>query len=61
MFHSMHVRVGNEIRVGYFFLSFKKPVWISRKVVGYMNQSKRIKLINKGHEAGDDRSEAHVL
>jgi len=36
MFYTMHVRVGNEIRIGYFFLSFKKPIWISRKVVGYL-------------------------
>jgi hypothetical protein len=36
MFYTMHVRVGNEIRIGYFFLSFKKPYWISRKVVGYL-------------------------
>ena len=32
MFYTMHVRVGNEVRIGYFFLSFKKPFWISRKV-----------------------------
>jgi hypothetical protein len=36
MFYSMHVRVGKEIRMGYFFLSFKKPYYISRKVVGYL-------------------------
>jgi len=36
MFYAMHVRVGNEIRMGYFFLSFKKPYYISRKVVGYL-------------------------
>jgi hypothetical protein len=36
MFYSMHVRVGNQIRVGYFFASFKKPFWISRKVVGHL-------------------------
>jgi hypothetical protein len=36
MFYTMHVRVGNEIRMGYFFLSFKKPYWISRKVEGYL-------------------------
>jgi hypothetical protein len=38
MFYSMHVRVGNEIRIGYFFLSFKKPFYISRKVAFYLNQ-----------------------
>jgi hypothetical protein len=36
MFYSMHVRVGNQIRVGYFFASFKKPFYISRKIVGYL-------------------------
>ena len=35
MFYKMHVRVGNKARVGYFFASFKKPFWISRKVAFY--------------------------
>ena len=37
MFHTMYVRVGNEVRIGYFFLSFKKPFWISRKTYCYIN------------------------
>lgn len=27
-----HVRVGKEVHVGYFFLGFKRPIWINRKV-----------------------------
>jgi len=38
MFYSMHVRVGSEVRIGYFFLLFKKPFYISRKVAFYLNQ-----------------------
>lgn len=37
MFYTMYVRVGNEVRIGYFFLSFKKPFWISRKADWYIN------------------------
>jgi hypothetical protein len=61
----MHVRIGNEVRIGYFFMSFKRPFWISSKVAFLMEEPKpkhkQIKLIRKGHQAGDDRSEAHVL
>ena len=31
MFYTKHVRVGSQARVGYFFASFEKPFWISRK------------------------------
>ena len=31
MFYTKHVRVGDQARVGYFFASFEKPFWISRK------------------------------
>jgi hypothetical protein len=41
----MHVRVGNEVRIGYFFLSFKKPFYISRKVEFLMEEPKRKKLV----------------
>ena len=63
MFHTMHVRIGSEVRVGYFFMSFKRPFWISSKVEWIIEppKHKQIKLIRKGHQAGDDRSEAHVL
>jgi len=50
MFYSMHVRVGNEIRVGYFFLSFKKPFWVGRDVVGYMNRPKHLNIIRKARD-----------
>jgi hypothetical protein len=44
-------------------MSFKRPFWISSKVEWIIEppKHKRIKLIRKGHEAGDDRSEARVL
>ena len=31
MFYTKHVRVGRQAHVGYFFASFEKPFWISRK------------------------------
>ena len=52
MFHTMHVRIGNEVRIGYFFMSFKRPFWISSKVAFLMEEPKRKKLviIKKGRD-----------
>lgn len=36
MFYTQHVRVGNQVRIGYFFVWFKRPYWIGRKVKWYM-------------------------
>ena len=52
MFHTMHVRIGNEVRIGYFFMSFKRPFWISSKVAFLMEepQRKRIVIRRKPHD-----------
>lgn len=36
MFYTEHVRVGSQVRVGYFLYPFKRPFWVSRKVKWYM-------------------------
>ena len=66
MFHTEHVRIGNEARVGYFFMSCKRPFWISSKVAFLIEEpkptkGKRIVIIRRGHQAGDSREDAHVL
>jgi hypothetical protein len=32
MFYSLHVRVGNQVRVGYFVRFIKRPLFIGRTV-----------------------------
>jgi hypothetical protein len=32
MFHTEHVRVGNQVRTGYFVWFRETPIWIGRKV-----------------------------
>lgn len=61
MFYTMHIRIGNEIRIGYFFLSFKRPYWIGSKVIGYINPPKRFTFVSKGRETGDSRDDAWVI
>lgn len=36
MFYTEHVRIGNQVRIGYFMHPFKRPFWIGRKVKWYM-------------------------
>jgi len=45
MFHTMHVRIGNEARIGYFFMSFKRPFWISSKVAFLINEPTRKRIV----------------
>ena len=32
MFYSLHIRVGNQVRVAYYVRFIKRPLWIGRKV-----------------------------
>jgi hypothetical protein len=45
MFYTMHVRIGNEVRVGYFIKSFKRPFWISSKVAFLMEEPQRKRIV----------------
>lgn len=65
MFYTMHVRIGNEARVGYFIKPFKRPFWISSKVAFLIEEPKpkrkQLVIVRKPREAGDSRDEAWVI